>query len=67
MIEAVRGGGSGGQADGRSLVLHELNEDRAVDHDLVAGLQAVGNVVPVAGAIAQGHVPPREAAVGWTT
>jgi hypothetical protein len=30
------------------LVLHELNKDGAINHDLVAGLQTVGNVILVA-------------------
>ena len=64
MIEAVARRGSGRGQMARSLVLHELNEDAAVDHDLVAGLETVGDVVLVAGAITQGHVLPREAAVG---
>src|SRR5208283_1853331 len=47
----------------RSLVLQELNEDRAIHDNLVADSQAVGYVVAVAGAITQRHVPPGEAAI----
>ena len=43
MIEAGRGGRRGG--DARSLVLHELHEEAAIDHDPVAGLETGGNVV----------------------
>ncbi len=52
-------------AVGRSLILHELNEDAPIDHDPVAGLEAFGNIVLVAAAIAQRHMLPREAAVGF--
>jgi hypothetical protein len=42
------------EAGDRSLVLHELDEDTAVDHDLVARMQAVGDVELIAGAFTQG-------------
>jgi hypothetical protein len=51
-------------AELRSLVLHELNKDAAFNHNFVAGLQTSGNIVLVSGAITEGHVLPREAAVG---
>jgi len=51
-------------AEIRSLRLHELNENAPIDHDLVAGLEALGDVVSIAGSIAQGYVLAREAAVG---
>src|SRR5580693_9107516 len=52
------------EAVGRSLILHELNEDGAINDNLVASFEAVGNIVLVSVAITQSHVLPRKAAVG---
>ena len=51
-------------ADGRSLNLYELNEERSVDHDLVAGFEARCNFIAIFRAVPQGYVLPREAAIG---
>src|SRR6185437_8478636 len=47
-----------------SLVLQELNEDRAIDDDMVDGFEALADVVAVAGSVAQGDVAACETAVG---
>ena len=41
------------------MILHELNEDAAVDDDLVAGLETLRDVVLVTGTIAQGDMLAR--------
>ena len=46
----------------RSLVLHELDEDGAVDDDPIAGVDPLGNLVLVAGRVAEADVAPGEAA-----
>src|SRR5450631_4140747 len=48
----------------RSLILHELNEDPAIDHNLVAGVETRGDIILVPDTMTQSHVLPREAAIG---
>src|SRR5580704_13213736 len=50
--------------DLRSLLLHELNEDAAIGHHLLARPETLRNVVTVAAAIAQRHMPAGKTAVG---
>ncbi len=45
------------------MILHELNKDAPVYHDLVAGFETFGDIVLVSGSITQGHVPARETGV----
>jgi hypothetical protein len=51
-------------AEVSSLSLHELNKDAPGHHNLIAVLQTGADVVLLPDPIAEGYVPPREAAVG---
>ena len=53
---------AGGSAP-RSLILHELQKQRAVDHDLIAGFHALQDVELILRASTQGDMLARETAV----
>src|SRR5665213_2097860 len=52
------------RARGRSLILHELHKDAPFNHNLVAHMETVGNVILVAGTVTQAHMLAFTAAAG---